>query len=194
MRRLVALLAPVVLLCGGASPAAPLEVVPTVRTTLYFLTDGGTAPLGVRRSIVERTPPPWGSVAGGAIEALLAGPTAEEEAAGLTTAIPVRTRLLSLGSRGYRGTGAVVNLSGLEAMGNALDRARVITQVVRTLIGESGIERVWFRSDGRPWGMWLMGGGVRDGPYDYGDLAGFWLAAGCPGTETVVCDRFKALP
>jgi spore germination protein GerM len=195
MRRLLILAAFLPALAGGAATASsPGGDAPTVPTTVYFLTDGGLAPLGVRRSVARRTPPPWGSQAGGALEALLAGPTAEEEAAGLTTAIPRGTTLLSLGTRGYGGTGAVVNLSGLDAVGDGLDRARVITQVVRTLVGVSGIERVWFRSDGRPWGMWLMRGGVREGPYDYGDLAGFWLGAACPGTETVVCDPFRALP
>jgi spore germination protein GerM len=192
------LLVPVVLLAvlaAGAAPASPPAREPdTLRTTIYFLTEDGVAPLGVRRTVLRRPPPPWGSFAAGALDALLAGPSPEEAAHGLTTAIPAGTRLLGFELRGYGGTGAVVNLSGLEGIGDGLDRARVITQVVRTLVGVSGIGRVWFRSDGRPWGMWLMKGGVHDGPYDYGDLAGFWLSAGCPGTETLVCDRFKALP
>jgi hypothetical protein len=53
---------------------------------------------------------------------------------------------------------------------------------------------VWLRSEGKPWGLWLMNGGVRDGPFDYSTLLGFHLGAACPGTEIVECDHFDALP
>jgi spore germination protein GerM len=196
----VALLALVLLLanCGDAVvPAAATADRPaTLRTTLYFLAEEGTVPLGTRREIVERTPPPWGSVARGALEALLAGPSAEEASAGLTMAIPPGTRLISLDSRGKGGIGAVVGLSGLAAVEDALDRARVITQIVRTLVGISGssVERVWLLEEGQPWGMDLMEGGVDNGPFDYATLGGFHLGAACPGTETLRCDHFDALP
>ena len=180
---------------GAVAPSRPAEEARTMQTTLYFLAEDGSVSLGVRREIVKRTPPPWGSTAGGALEALLAGPTAEEAAAGLTTAIPAGTRLISLGSRGEGGTGAVVNLSGLDSVTDGLDRARVITQIVRTLVGISygSVDRVWLRNDGKPWGLYLMDGGVFDGPYDYSNIS-FHLGASCPGTETVVCDHFDALP
>jgi hypothetical protein len=184
--------------CGRAVVAAspPAERVETTRTTLYFLAADGTVPLGVRREVAQRRAPPWGSVAGGALKALLAGPTAEEVAAGLTTAIPAGTKLVSLGSRGEGGTGALVNLSGLDEVEDCLDRARIITQIVRTLVGISygSIDRVWLFEDGEPWGMYLMEGGVDNGPFDYDTLMGFHLGAGCPRTETVVCDSFHALP
>jgi spore germination protein GerM len=183
--------------CGQAvvDVATPAVEPETTRVTLSFLAEDGTIVLGVRRDIVERTPPPWGSVAGGALEALLAGPTAEEAANGLTTAIPAGTRLISLRSRGEGGTGAVVNLSGLDGVDDGIDRARVITQIVRTLVGisYSSVERVWLRENGEPWGMYLMDGGVDDGPYDYSNIS-FYLGASCAGTETVVCDRFDGLP
>jgi spore germination protein GerM len=190
-------LALLVVACGqSVPPAAPASgSAETVRVTLYFLAEDGTIARGVRRDAVERTPPPWGSAAGGALEALLAGPTAEEASTGLTTAIPAGTRLISLGSRGQGGTGAVVNLSGLGSVTDGLDRARVITQIVRTLVGISygSVDRVWLREDGKPWGMYLMDGGVFDGPYDYSNIS-FHVGASCPGTETVVCDHFDALP
>jgi spore germination protein GerM len=182
--------------CGQAVVASsPMAQNRTTRATLYFLGEDGTVPLGVRRDVSERTPPPWGSVAGSALEALLAGPTAEEAAAGLTTALPAGTRLIAIGSRGEGGTGAIVNLSGLDGVDDGVDRARVITQIVRTLVGISAgdVDRVWLREDGRPWGMYLMDGGVYDGPYDLANI-GFHVGAACPGTETVVCDRFDALP
>jgi hypothetical protein len=80
-------------------------------------------------------------------------------------------------------------------VGDGIDRARVITQIVRTLVGisYSSVERVWLRENGEPWGMYLMDGGVHGGAYDYSNIS-FHVGASCPGTETVVCDRFDALP
>jgi hypothetical protein len=74
-----------------------------------------------------------------------------------------------------------------------LRTARIITQVARTLIGLSDIERVTFRSEGRPWGLPLMDGGVEDGPFDYRSID-FDIGRACARTETVVCDRFVGLP
>jgi spore germination protein GerM len=193
---LVAALTAVTVACGaGEEPTA--QATPqaaTARTTLYFLTDDGRAPIGVRRTITKDVPPLQGATTRGALKALLAGPSPDEQAAGITTAIPEGAELLSLTYRGYGGTGAVVDISGLAAVGELLDRPRVITQVVRTLIWSGQLERVWFRSEGRPWGLAMMDGGVRDGPFDYDTLYGFWLGEGCPGTETVECDSFRALP
>jgi sporulation and spore germination protein len=184
---LIALLAA----CGQSriAPSHPAQSARTFRTTLYFLAEDGAVPLGVRRNVVERTPPPWGSAEGGALEALLAGPTPEEAAAGLTTAIPTGTTLISLRSRGDGGT--VINLSRLDGVDDGLDRARIITQIVRTL---GSVDRVWLLEDGEPWGMYLMDGGVTNGPFDYSTIGGFHLGAACPGTETVECDHFDALP
>jgi spore germination protein GerM len=188
--------------CGGASVANQLgtsanedsTTQPTTgstRTTIYFLIDGGAAPIGVRRSI--RTESPY---AKRALEVLLAGPSDEERDTGITTAVPASTRLLGLsfGATTARGgTEAVVNLSGLAGVTDPLRKARIITQVARTLIGLSDVNRVTFRSDGRPWGLLLMDGGIDDGPFDYRELA-FDIGSACAGTETVVCDRFVGLP
>src|SRR5919201_6238425 len=200
MRRAL-LFAPLILFAAGCGQATvsdspPAERPETTRVTLYFLAEDGSISLGVRRDVVQRVPPPRGSAAGGALEALLAGPTAEETAAGFTTAIPPGTRLLSLRSRGEGGKGAIANLSGLDGVDDPLDRARVITQIVRTLVGISygSVERVWLLEDGEPWGMYLMDGGIDNGPFDYDTISGFHLGAACPGTETVECDHFDALP
>jgi spore germination protein GerM len=193
---LVAALAAATSACGVADepPAQGSEHSSTFRTTLYFLTEGGEAPIGVRQTITKDLPPLQGATTRGALKALLAGPSRSEHADGITSAIPEGAELLSLTYRGYGGTGAVVDISGLSAVEKPLDRARVITQVVRTLVWSGQLDRVWLRSDGRPWGMGTMDGGVHDGPFDYDSLHGFWLGAACPGTETVECDRFRALP
>jgi spore germination protein GerM len=193
---LVLLLPLVVPGCGQpAGSEAPRSAHPseTVRTTLYFLAEDGTAPLGVRREVAKDEPPPEGSTLRGALKALLAGPTEAERAAGFTSAVPPGTEFLSMTSRDDGAT-VVLDLKGLSGVDDGLDRARIITQIVRTLTGVSGVDRVWLRDEGQPWGMWLMKGGVTSGPFDYSTLRGFHLGAACPGTETVECDYFDALP
>jgi spore germination protein GerM len=159
------------------------------RTTIYFLTDGGAAPIGVRRTIEARSP-----YAQRALEALLAGPTPEETESGVTTAIPEGTRLLAMTYERH-GADQTVNFSGLPGEGvDVLRQARIITQIARTLIGVSGTERVWLLNEGRAWGLTLRSGRIDNGPFDYGDFMGWNVGRGCPGTETVTCDRFVALP
>lgn len=86
--------------CGGSSPqtaadapgneAAAVTTQPSTgvtRTTVYFLTERGRAPLGVRRTIQTKSP-----YAREALKALLRGPSGQERAEGVTTAIPTVTR------------------------------------------------------------------------------------------------------
>jgi Sporulation and spore germination len=179
---------------GSRDPAAPgITAQPTsgtTRTTIYFLIDGGAAPIGVRRTIRTKSP-----YAREALKALLAGPTLEEQENGITTAIPDGTRLLSMTYERH-GADETVNLTGLPPRDttDVMRTARIITQIARTLIGVSGIERMWLEADGEPWGFTLRDGSVSAGPFDYGDFPGWDFGAGCPGTETVVCDHFVALP
>jgi spore germination protein GerM len=161
----------------------------TTRTTIYFLVDNGAAPIGVRRTIRTRSP-----YAREALKALLAGPTPEEEENGITTAIPDGTRLLSM-TYARNGVDETVNLAGLPLQNaDVMQKHRIITQIARTLIGVSGIERIWLEANGQPWGLTLMDGSVRAGPWGYDQLTGFDVGVGCPGTETVECDHFDALP
>ncbi|MGH3039194.1 MAG: GerMN domain-containing protein [Gaiellaceae bacterium] len=161
----------------------------TTRTTIYLLTDDGSAPIGVRRTISAESP-----YAREALRALLAGPTREEAQNGITTAIPAGTRLLAMTFERH-GVDELINLSRLSEQGvDVLQQHRIITQLVRTLIGVSGIERVWLLNEGRPWGLTLRNGRIVNGPFDYGSLVGLNIDAGCPGTETVPCDSFVALP
>jgi hypothetical protein len=133
----LALLVPLVAGCGRqiVTATSSAEAPERTRTTLYFLAEGGAVPLGVRREIVERTPPPSGSVAGGALEALLADPTKQERSAGLTTAIPPRTGLVALTFRGEGGTGAVV---GLLASRRSTTRSTALASSVRSSVPSSG--------------------------------------------------------
>jgi spore germination protein GerM len=165
------------------------------RSTIYFLTDEGTAPLGVRRAVRGR---PGALTARLALEQLLAGPTADEGAAGVTTALPEAARIRSLRVE-LRATGsdAFVDLSGLPNAddADAVLKVRVMTQVARTLIGLSDVARVWLRADGRAWGLWDQQGNIRDDPIDYERLRGFFhICTAEPGTEAVPGDCFTALP
>ena len=160
----------------------------TTQTTIYFLTDDGTAPIGVRRTMRTKSP-----YAQEALIYLLTGPTREESENGVTTAIPHGTRLLSMTYRRH-GAEATINLGMPLQDADVLQKHRMITQIARTVIGVSGIERIWLEANGEPWGLTLMDGSVYSGPWGYEELAGWHLGAGCPGTETVECDHFDALP
>ena len=145
-----ALLALVVLVAAGCdgddegssttTGTTPVETTPeTTFLAVYLLRDGKIAP--VRRS-VEATP----GVARASLEALLEGPTSEERAGGLVSAIPEGTRLLDIAvADGV----ATVDLSGEfdDGGGSASMQARV-AQVVATLTRFPTIERVGFRLDG----------------------------------------------
>jgi spore germination protein GerM len=172
----------------STSAGFAIETRPTTITTIYFLTNDGSAPIGVRRTIKRKSP-----YAREALTALLAGPTREEERKGITSAIPKGTRLLSMTYK-EQGTDETLNLAGLPQNANVMQKARIITQMARTVIGVSGIERIWLRDEGRPWGLWLTDGRVYAGPWGYDQLVGLDVGAGCPGTETVECDHFEALP
>jgi spore germination protein GerM len=183
--------------CGGgdndvtASPAEGVETQPargTTRTTVYFLIDNGAAPIGVRRTIQTRSP-----YAGEALDALLAGPTADEKESGITTEIPPGTSLLAM-TYARHGADQTVNLAGLPPDADSIGKHRIIAQIARTLIGVSGIERIWLEADGEPWGLTLIDGTVYSGPFGYEQLVGWDIGVGCPGMETVECDHFDAVP
>jgi spore germination protein GerM len=168
---------------------SPVPALSTTQTTVYFLAADRAAPLGVRRMIDARSP-----YARQALLALLAGPSPHERQAGISSAIPPGTEVRSLSFRGHGTTGAVVDLSALPATQDGVERARVVTQIARTLIGVSGIERVWLRSDGRPWGFWSMEGGILDEAWSYDTLVGLDVGSAVPGTEAVTGDYFSAVP
>ena len=157
----------------------PAQSVQHFRVTLYFLTDGGSAPLGVRRTVERKGTT---ALARPALQALLRGPPP-----GLTSAIPSGTRIRSLTIRqGRRFSTARIDLSGLPARPDAVTVAQVGTQITRTLVGLSDIGRVYIRHDGRPWNFGLMSGGIAKTPWDYSTLLGLWIGSGAKS--------FKALP
>jgi hypothetical protein len=176
----------------GRAPTSPPSA--ESRTTIYFLADNGSAPIGVRRS-VRRS---HGMYARGALEALLAGPTHAEAQHGITTAIPRGVRIISfVFKQGQRTSDVRVNLAGLPPAQttNAVVKVRVITQITRTLVGHEDIGHVWIRGNGKPWGLWDLHGHIRDDRHDYDELLGFYhVCVSQPGSETAPAACFSALP
>jgi spore germination protein GerM len=177
---------------AGASaraPAAPRDQ--SFGTTIYFLTEDGTAPLGVRRMLSRRD-----GAALAALRALVAGPSDAERSSGLRTALPARVEIRSLRiQQRAHSSDAFVDLAGLPSTADAVQRVRVVTQVTRTLVGLSDVGRVWIRAGGHPWGLWSMRGGALDAPHDYAELLGFTdVCTSARGTETVPAECFTALP
>jgi spore germination protein GerM len=184
MKRLPALLLVALALGGAAAPSHSATSVSAqrFRITVYFLTDEQSAPLGVRRTAVRHG---FAALARLALQQLLAGPSARERSEGLTSAIPAgaKIRSFSIVQQLKRST-ATVDLTGLPSLAtvNGTTIARIGTQIARTIIGLSGIERVRIESNGRPWNFWLMRGGISMRVWDYPLLVGLWVG------------NFKALP
>jgi hypothetical protein len=108
---------------------------------VYFLRDGKVSP--VRRPI-DATP----AVGGAAMRALLEGPTEEETAGGLASAIPSGTHLHDIAvANGV----ATVDLDGsFDDGGGSASMLGRVAQVVATLTRFPTIRRVAFRIDGEP--------------------------------------------
>jgi germination protein M len=152
MLALVALCVGLAAGCDDEEPAAPAvtetesatETDPvdgTSSVAVYFLRDGKVSP-------VRRTIPATPAIARATLTELLAGPTDDERAAGLASAIPSGAGLRDISLE--NGT-ATVDLDGTfdDGGGSASMQGRV-AQVVATLTRFPTIDRVAFRIDGEP--------------------------------------------
>src|ERR1041385_655018 len=106
-----------------------------------------------------------------ALTALLAGPSAEEKAAGLASSVPAGTQLLGLSiADGV----ATVDLSGgFDSGGGSLSERMRLAQVVYTISQFPTVQGVDFRRDGQPVTAFSGEGIVLDHPQtrtDYQDL------------------------
>ncbi|MDI3341463.1 MAG: GerMN domain-containing protein [Sphaerobacter sp.] len=120
---------------GSATPGDERQV------RVYFLRDAKIA-------TASRAIPATQRVATEAIEALLAGPTEAERAAGMTTAIPEGTRLLGVTIDAGLAT---VNLSReFESGDGSVSLAARLAQVVYTLTQFPTVEQVQFQLEGEP--------------------------------------------
>ena len=125
---------------GGASES-PSALSSTTALRLYFLR-------GEQLGVAERRVPHTTMPATAALKALLAGPTADEQAAGLGTTIPAGTRLLGLA---IDDATARVDLSGEFASGGgSLSMTARVAQVVYTLTRFPTVRSVVFFVEGDP--------------------------------------------
>lgn len=119
---------------------------PTEASAVYFLAPGGENPArpGPFLLPVYRELPAGDPVA--AVEALLAGPGADEQEAGIATAVPDGTELLSIEvSEGI----ATVDLSGtFDDGGGSFSMFARLAQLVYTVTRPEGIDGVLIRLDG----------------------------------------------
>jgi hypothetical protein len=125
----------------SGSPSSSPILTRTLVVSLYFMRGDfiGTA----HRTILWTTAP-----ATAALKALLAGPSASEKAAGLSTTIPSGTKLLGLTIKNGIVT---VDLSGqYPAGGGTLSETARLAQVVYTLTQFPRVTGVNFRLDGKP--------------------------------------------
>jgi spore germination protein GerM len=126
---------------SGSSSPSPSASAATTTLWLYFLR-------GEELGVAERRVPQTTMPATAAVKALLAGPTAEDGAAGLGSAVPNGTRLLGLT---IVGTVARVDLSGRFASGGGtLSMTARVAQVVYTLTQFRTVRSVEFLLDGSP--------------------------------------------
>ena len=149
---------------GATTASVPPTIAPDadgVTLNSYFLRNDK---VGLGHRHIERTP----SVARAAVQLLLAGTTAEERSAGLSTAIPVGTRLNSIDLADGVLT---VDLSKefVEGADAATMRKR-LAQLVFTLTQFENVVSVRVRIDGAPTTTFGTSGLTLDGPLDRNDF------------------------
>jgi hypothetical protein len=112
--------------------------------------------------VTRRIEPPTARVGAAAVTSLLAGPTAEERAAGVGTSIPDGTRLLDLSIEGGIAT---VDLTGTFASGGgSLSMFSRLAQLTYTLTQFPTVMGVELMLDGRPVDVFSGEGIVLDHP------------------------------
>ncbi len=171
---------------AGSTTTAATTTTTTARTTttaaagtmgvkVYFMLEGGGSESrpGPFLVSVYREVPQTVQVATAAMNALIAGPTADERASvpALSSAVPADTMLLGISIDAGL---AIVDLSReFEAGGGTFSMAARLAQVVFTLTQFSTIEQVQFRLDGEAVTIFSSEGIIMDHPVgrsDYQDL------------------------
>lgn len=186
-----ALAAALLAACTGGAPATSTTSAPATSTTttpatsttstapeeaaafaVFFLHDSGGNDARVPPFLVavhrETTSP---DLPAAAVEALLAGPTAAEEADGISVDIPAGTTLNGVAVED--GTATVDLSRDFEAGGGSFAMLSRLASLTYTLTGLEGIDEVVLELDGEPVEVFSSEGIVLDGPLtrdDYTDL------------------------
>lgn len=166
--------------CGGSSTpsaqpttappsATAASVAPTTAavrgTRVYFLQREKVV------SVYRDVPVSGGAVASASVRALLAGPTAAERAAGLSSAVPPSTSLRGVAISA--GTADVDLSRAYESGGGSLSMSARLMQVVFTLTQFPTVQRVTWRLDGKPVKVFGGEGIVLDRPATRAQYAAF---------------------
>jgi spore germination protein GerM len=141
----------------------PTGTVPTLLSLEVWFTRGD------KLVAVHRAHSPTQRVATAAVDALLAGPTAAEQASGLGSAVPDGTRLLGIAIRD--GVATVDLTSEYQSGGGSSSMQTRLGQVVYTLTQFPTVQKVRFRLDGTPVNVFSSGGIVLDHPVGRADYA-----------------------
>ena len=150
----------------ATTPAATPQAMPTdepstIELNVYFMR-------GEHVATVLREIPQTEGVARAAMEALLEGPSGDEEETGLTTSVPDGTELLDIA---VEDRVAIVDLSGdFESGGGTLSMRSRLAQVVYTLTQFPTVDAVQFRLDGVDTEVFGGEGVTLDGPADRDDF------------------------
>ena len=163
------------------APAAPTATANDEVTILsvFFIRDEKIA-------TVHRTVPKTQQVAAAAMAELLAGPTAEDAAVGMTTAIPEGTEYI--GTTIDEGVATIDLSSEFESGGGSLSMSARLAQVVYTLTQFPTVDFVTFRLDGEPIEVFGGEGIVLDRPVgrkDFEDLTPIIFVASPAVNDTV---------
>jgi len=168
---------------------APTTTVPTATSLppqetrfvdVYFVKDGGYA------TPIARAVPATSDVAANAIRTLIAGPTAAEAEAGLSSAVPVDTLLLGIAI--HDGLAKIDLSREFEAGGGTFGMTARLGQVVYTLTQFPTITRVEFHLDGEPVTVFSSEGLILDEPVTRSD---YLAALPLSPTPSATVDRWE---
>jgi germination protein M len=167
---------------GGGSTTSSAE--PVVSFEVWFSR-------GEKLWPVTRTVPKTSIVGSAAIDALLSGPTAAEQAHGIGTLVPEGTTKLGLNIAA--GTATIDLSSEYQSGGGSLSMTMRLAQVVYTITQFPTVQRVALHLDGQPVTVFSGEGIVLDRPqtrHDYEDLLPV-IAVAAPGFDQEVASPVK---
>ncbi|MGH8875225.1 MAG: GerMN domain-containing protein [Acidimicrobiia bacterium] len=154
---------------GTSSPRTTTTAGAATELVVFFLADGGdtASRSGPFLIAVHREGPATLGVARAALEELIVGPSADEQAAGISSAVPSDTLLLGVT---VVDSVATVDLSReFEAGGGSFSMFGRLAQLVFTVTQFPTVEAVELRLDGEPVTIFGSEGLVLEGPIDRED-------------------------